>query len=152
MDKTILDKGIEEQKTQVEKNKKLSRKIVKSLYYNMQKDIEKAGIGIIIDDTDLSVEECNKIYGDEDNIIYCLGTSKITPQEMLKKIQKYDTEDDWSMYVSSEMRTLLCENIVRESKKNRGECQSLDNIKYVETSQNREEVFDEIIKELEEII
>ena len=142
----------EDQKKKIEKADKLSQKVVKSLYYNMQKDLRKANIGIIIDDTDLSIEECNKTYGDEDNIIYCLGTSEITPKEMQRKIMKYDTEDDWSSYIPNMMRTMLCENIVRESKENKRKCEDFDNIKYVETSQNREEVLNQIVNELENII
>ena len=53
----------------------------------MQKDIKKDNIGIIIDDTRLDVERCNEIYGNnENNVIYCLGVSKITQKEMEKRI------------------------------------------------------------------
>ena len=118
----------------------------------MQKDLRKAKIGIIIDDTDLDVEKCNEVYGKEENIIYCLGTSEITPKEMQRKIMEYDTEDDWSSHVPNMILTMLCENIVRESKENKRKCKEIDNIKYVETSQNREKVLNQIVRDLEDII
>ena len=86
----------------------------------MQKDIKKDNIGIIIDDTRLDVEKCNEIYGNnENNIIYCLGVSKITPKEMEKRIIENDTEDDWSSYIPKTLRSMLCENTISESKENK---------------------------------
>ena len=118
----------------------------------MQKDLRKANIGIIIDDTDLDIENCNDVYGEEENIIYCLGTSEITPKEMQRKIMEYDTEDDWSSHVPNMIRTMLCENIVRKSKENKRKCEKFNNIKYIETSQNREKVLNQIVKDLEDKI
>ena len=145
-------KDFEDQMEESQKNIQLSQKIVKSLYYNMQKDLIKDNIGIIIDDTNLSIEECSKKYGNNNNIIYCLGTSEISPEEMEKRIIEHDTEDDWSMYIPRIMRSMLCENIIRDSKKNKRKCENINNIKYIETSQNREEVLNQVVKDLEYII
>lgn len=148
----MLYEDLKKQKNAVEKTKELSQKVVESLYYNMQNDLRKANIGIIIDDTDLSVEKCNKIYGKEENIIYCLGTSEISPKEMLRRIMEYDTEDDWSSYIPCVMKSMLCDYIVSESKENKRKCEEFNNIKYIETSQNREKVLNQIVKDLENII
>lgn len=145
-------KDFEEQKKESEKTKELSQKVVRLLYYCMQKDVRKANIGIIIDDTNLDVEKCNEIYGKEGNIIYCLGTSEITPKEMQRKIMEYDTEDDWSSYIPCVMKSMLCDYIVSESKENKRKCEEFNNIKYIETSQNREKVLNQIVKDLENII
>ena len=119
----------------------------------MQKDIKKDNIGIIIDDTRLDVEKCNEIYrNNENNIIYCLGVSKITPKEMEKRIIENDTEDDWSSYIPKTLRSMLCENTISESKENRKKCMRLKNIKYVDTSEDREDVLNQIINDLENIL
>ena len=65
-------KDFEDQMEESERNIQLSQNIVKSLYSNMQKDLRKDHIGIIIDDTNLSIEECNEKYGNKHNIIYCM--------------------------------------------------------------------------------
>ena len=145
-------KDFEDQMEESERNIQLSQKIVKSLYSNMQKDLRKDHIGIIIDDTNLSIEECNEKYGNKHNIIYCLGTSEITPEEMEKRIIEYDTQDDWSMYISGIMRSMLCENIVNQSKKNKIKCEKFSNIKYIETSKKREKVLNQVVEDLEKLI
>ena len=56
------------------------------------------------------------------------------------------------MYIPRIMRSMLCENIIRDSKKNKRKCENINNIKYIETSQNREEVLNQVVKDLEYII
>ena len=141
--------NLEEHIIDIGEIKQISQTIVEQLFLNMQKDVKKDQIGIIIDDTDLDVKRCNKIYGNSNNIIYCLGISQTTPKELEEKIRKYDTKDDWSNYMSSRFISSLCENIINTSKENKEKCKNFKNIKYVDTSQNREEVLDQIIKDLE---
>lgn len=119
----------------------------------MQRDIRKDDIGIIIDDTMLDIERCNEIYGNnKNNIIYCLGVSKITPKEMEKRIIENDTKDDWSSHIPNALRSILCQNIISESKQNRKKCMEIKNIKYIDTSENREDVLNKIVKDLENIL
>lgn len=132
----------------IEEIRKTIQEMVRSLFLSMQKDTQRDGIGIILDDSSLDVQKCNELYGSEDNIIYCLGTSKITPKEMEQKIREHDTIHDWSLYISSKFISSLCKNSVRDSKENRKKCMRLKNIKYVDTSHNREEVLDEIVEDL----
>lgn len=129
-----------------EKGQKVSRE----LFQSMKKDLEKGNIGIILDDTKLSVERCEEIYGQEDNLIYCLGTAKTTAKEMLKKIRENDTYAEWSDYLPDSIIISLCEDAIKESKENRVKCQTRKNIKYWDTSQNREQVLQDIMKEIKE--
>lgn len=135
-----------------EKITKLSQIIVRLLFLSMKKDVSKDKIGIIVDDTSLDIEKCNKIYGEPDNIIYCLGTNKVKPKELERKIIEHDTEHDWSNYVSRDFLSIFCEDIVNESKENEIKCRKFKNIKYIDTSQDREKVLNQIIKDLENTI
>ena len=112
----------------------------------MKRDIRKDDIGIII----LDIERCNEIYrNNKNNIIYCLGVSKITPKEMEKRMIENDTG---SSYMPNAFRRILCQNIIYESKENRKKCMEMKNIKYIETSENREDVLNKIVEDLENVL
>lgn len=144
--------NFEKQVKDIEEVTKLSQIIVELLFLSMQKDVKKDNIGIIVDDTSMDIKKCNEIYGSPENIIYCLGTSKISPKELERKIREYDTKDDWSNYIPKAFLPIMCENIIKESKKNEIKCKKYKNIKYIDTSQDREKVLNQIIEKLEDII
>lgn len=149
------EEGIHDIATCAKRNSEIeekSQRISRELFQSMKKDLEKGNIGIILDDTRLSIEQCEEMYGQEDNLIYCLGTAKTTPNEMFRKIRENDTYYEWSHYFPDYMIMDLCENAIRESKENRVKCQTRENIKYWDTSQDREQVLQEIMKEIEEKI
>lgn len=134
---------------EIELNEKC-QKISRELYESMQKDLEKENIGIIVDDTSLSIEKCDEIYGKEDNLIYCLGTAKTTAKEMIKKIRENDKEHDWTHYINDDTIELFCQNVIKQSRENRKKCQTKPNIKYWDTSEDREQVLQDIMKEIKE--
>ncbi len=152
MNERINDADIEQQIKDVNIIAKLSKTIIGLLFFNMQKDLRKEKIGIIIDDTDMEIEWCNDIYGDGDNLIYCLGTSKITPQELQKRTEAYSTIEDWNTYLPKQIMYTMCEKMIKKSKENKEKCKSFKNIKYIDTSENREEVLNQILEEIEEKI
>ena len=136
----------------VKKVQRVCPKLINQLFIQMQFDTKRSGIGIIIDDTDLEVEECDVMYGSDDNIIYCLGTSRITYREMKRALNKYDTVDDWSKYWKDNSLSSLCDFCINTSKENAAKCKKYSRIKYVDTSYNREDVLNKIVDEIGTLI
>ena len=65
----------------------------------------------------MEIECCNDIYGDGDNLIYCLGTSKITPQELQNRTEAYSTIEDWNTYLPKQIMYTMCEKMIKITKK-----------------------------------
>lgn len=136
----------------VKKVEKVCPQFINQLFMQMQLDTKKSETGIIVDDTGLELEECNTMYGSDDNIIYCLGTSRITYREMKRALKKYDTASDWSKYWKDNSISEFCDFLINTSKENSEKCKNFSRIKYVDTSYNREEVLNEIVDEIGSLI
>lgn len=138
--------------TLIEKCRSLSKNIAKHIFMDMTRALSKNEVGIILDDSDLEIEECDKMYGNDGNIIFCLGTSRLTTREMKKHISSHDTKADWSKYTKDSFKSELFSQYIKKSKENEMKCKSYKNIKYVDTSYNREEVLNKVINELETLL
>lgn len=128
---------------------KKSHEFTRKMLEITQRDLKKSGIGIVLEYGDLSVEECDKIFGNKENLVYCLGTAETSKDEMYKKIRENDTEDDWSYYLSEYKMKLGCEIYIEDSKRNREKCKKTENIKYYDTSKDRDKIIGNILEDIE---
>jgi len=103
-------------------------------------------LNFILDSRGLEIKDINRYrYG---NIILVFGYPNITPQQCLENFSKYDTIDDWT-YIEPEWRLkILADIYVDDSKKYEEKCREL-NIKFVDTSNDREKVLNELMIWLE---
>lgn len=111
----------------------------------------RAEIGLILEGTDTSVEDCNKFFNDGNNIIYYLGPINISPIELAKKIKENDTEFDWTKNLPMNELLELCEKYIKRAKEYQKQCK-LYVIKFVDTSQDREQVLKQVLDEIEKQI
>lgn len=101
-------------------------------------------LNFIFDGMNIPLEELAK-YNKEDTIVLVFGYPKITIEEGLHNIRKYDTKNDWT-YIEPDYRIrMLFNNCIRESKEQQEKCRELG-IKFVDTSKNREQVLKDLFE------
>lgn len=103
----------------------------------------------IIESCDITIEDYQKYFQNENTLLYILGLSDINAKELLKNIRFYDSNTDWSAKYSDEYMLELCERYIEYSKKNKILCEQY-HLNYYETSHNREKVLHKILKSMEE--
>jgi len=132
---------IDIQKTEEKSEQKISK---------MMKDTCK-NTEVILEDFSLTIEKAIELYGNENNLIYCLGTCDLSPEEMLEKIRKNDTKFEWSYHMGNNTLLYACDIWISSSKENKEKCRKYHNIKYYDTSKNREKVLNEIVQDIKEV-
>ena len=87
------------------------------------------------------------------SILICIGYPKLTPEEVLKNWEKYDTDLDWTKKRTPEDLERHAKKHIEDSKHLQKECEKYK-IKFVDTSYNREKILNELVdyvrKELKE--
>lgn len=104
--------------------------------------------GFIIEGCEMTVQTCKELYEKDNNLIYALGRCENTTDEMVEAMIKYDTEFDWSYNMKKQELYNYCEKQIKKSKLLKDECNNL-NIKYYDTSFNRESVFNNILIDIQ---
>ena len=95
----------------------------------------------------LSLEEAKKL-ADDGNIVLVFGFPKLSKEEILHNIITYDTVQDWT-YIEPEWRLMMyAKSFLKESIEDEKECKKY-HLKFVDTSYNREQVLEELLKWLE---
>lgn len=79
--------------------------------------------------------------------VYFFGTPDLTPEENFEKIRKFDTEDDYTYYLSDKNLKERCIRFYHISQYLQAECQKYG-LPFINTSHNREEVIDFFIKNI----
>lgn len=119
----------------------------RDIYEELKIDLKSLGRSIIIDTYSLTVEDAVK-YFSSDCDIYCLGMPNETTKNLKQMIKNNDTRNDWSYYIGDIMLDLACNRIIKNSKTMKEQCEKY-NIKFFDTSGNREEKIEMIIKDIE---
>lgn len=119
----------------------------RDIYEELKIDLKSLGRSIIIDTYSLTVEDAIK-YFSSDCDIYCLGMPNETTKNLKQMIKINDTRNDWTYYIGDIMLDLACNRIIRNSKTMKEQCERY-NIKFFDTSGNREEKVAMIIKDIE---
>lgn len=79
--------------------------------------------------------------------IYFFATPDLTPEENFERIRKFDTDEDYTYYISDEDLMERCIRFSNISKYLQKECEKY-NLPLINTSYNREEVIDNFIKSI----
>lgn len=95
-----------------------------------------------MDTVDFDPKDC-KLF--ENSIIKCLGYPNITSKEVIKNWRKYDTDLDWTKQNSDSKLIDFAEKQIENSKRLKEECEKHD-VKFVDTSNNRDDVLDELLE------
>jgi adenylate kinase family enzyme len=83
-------------------------------------------------------------YQNSDNLILIFGYPRLSLQEAINNIRKYDTETDWTRLETNQSLETIFDTYIKDSKRNRTFCKK-HNIKFVDTSYNREKVLNELL-------
>lgn len=111
-------------------------------YYNFSNKYDTEYIKVI-DTVDFEPKDSNLF---ENSIMICLGYPNITPKEVVSNWRKYDTDLDWTKRKTNEELIEIAENEIKKSKQLKDECQK-HNVKFVDTSFNRNEILKQLLKE-----
>lgn len=87
----------------------------------------------------------------ENAIVVCLGYPNAIKEEVVKNWRKYDTDIDWTKSRSDEKLLHHAEKEIKNSQYLEEECKKY-NIKYVDTSSDREKVLEELANYIVEAI
>lgn len=117
-----------------------------SLFKNQAKR-NKIFFNYIFDSCDISVANALKYFKDENTIVIFLGYSKITKEEALSNYRKYEQKDDWTSDRTDIELLEHAEHWIENSKIFENDCK-LNNLKYVDTSFNRNEILENLAKEI----
>lgn len=131
-------------------NSKKFQLYLKQLIFQYWRD-GRDKVGIVLEGTDTSVEDCYEIFNDKNNIIIYLGPINTTPEELATKIKENDTEFDWSRNLSIEELIELSKSYIERAKKYNEQCQKYGFL-FIDTSQNRNQVFEQLLKDLEKMV
>ncbi|WP_310603688.1 hypothetical protein [Anaerosporobacter sp.] len=101
--------------------------------------------GMILDVYQLLPEDYMKYLHHANCEIFYFIPSEMTPEERFSILKTYDTEKDYTFYTPEEELRERCVEIVEVSKFIKEQCINY-NLPYYETTQNREEVFEQFIK------
>ena len=103
----------------------------------------------VIDTVDFGPKD-SKLF--ENSIMICLGYPNITPEEVVANWRKYDTELDWTFKKTDEELIEIASEEIKNSKRLQEECKNY-NVKFIDTSHERnnvlKELLEEVLKEIE---
>ena len=109
-------------------------------YYKYANMYEKDYIKVV-DTVDFEPKDY-KLF--DNSIFICLGYPNLSIEEVLNNWKKYDTELDWTKKRSDEDLLKHAKKHIEDSKYLQKECEKYQ-IKFIDTSNNREEVLKEIV-------
>ena len=127
-------------------NKKFQEFLASLFYRNIEQPRNK--YGYVLEGCETYVSDCNELFNDGNTIIYYLGMTNISPEELARNIRKYDSEKDWTYRKTSEEVLEYAKKCIELSKKYQQECEKYS-IKFVDTSRDREKVLKKVLEEIE---
>lgn len=124
-------------------------KFCAKLFYKHIASSNNACYNYIFDTCDVSVENAKKFFEDENTIIVFLGYPKLTAEEAFNNFRKYEKETDWTVKVSDNELRISAKTWSEKSRIFEEDCKKY-NIRFIDTSYNRDEILKELVKELSE--
>lgn len=109
----------------------------------------KGFFNYIFDSCDVSVENSIKFFMKDDTIIIYMGYTNINKYDVLNNYRKYEQPKDWTINRTDEELLIHVEEWIKKSKIFKNDCEK-NGIKYIDTSYNRDEVINQLKKELVE--
>lgn len=131
----------------------LPNEVIAEVFYEMldqmEIDLKKANRKMIFETHEISIENAKKQFEPLGFDIYCMGMPNENVDNLMKQIRNNDDDNDWTRKIGSVRLELICNYIINYSKENEEECKKY-NVDFFDTSGNREEKIEEIIKTIEE--
>ena len=128
------------------KNKKFQLFLQEYLYRNTIKE-ERNKYGYVMEGCETSVCDCNRLYNNDNNIIYFLAQVDITPEQLFNNIRNNDSKQDWTFKYTDDELMKIVKKLISNGKKIKKECEKY-NITFIDTSRNREEVLNDILNDI----
>ncbi len=120
-----------------------------SMLFNEEIRHNKSSFLYILDTCDITPKQANKLFDKtRDNLIF-LGYPSITFEDKWRDIKKYETNEDWTNRKEQKQVIKEIKEAVEKSKIFEKQCQEL-NIRFIDTSFNREKILKKLLEELTE--
>ena len=103
--------------------------------------------GYIVEGCQVLPDKVKEVFELENSIVIYLGHGKLSPEEILKNIRKYDTPEEYSYQRTDEIMLKQCREYYEIEKMIILKCKEYGFI-YVDTSTNREKVLCELKNKL----
>lgn len=115
------------------------------------KEEERNKYGYVMEGCETSLHDCNRLFNTKENVVYYLAPVDISPGDFADNIRKCDSERDWTYKLTDEELLKEATKMVEKGRKIKEECEKYD-ISFVDTSHNRKEVLESILREIEKEI
>lgn len=112
---------------------------------------DKKGYGYILESGQLHPKIVREMIDFNTTIVICLGLGNFTAEDMVKQCIQYDTEESWTYGLSREYLLEHAQDWYQCNEMLKQECPKYD-IRYIDTSSNRADKLQKILKELEELV
>lgn len=115
----------------------------------IQKNINKNGkeLGFIINGDSILPEDLLKYFDLNNMIIYYFVTEKLSPKQILENCRKFDSKEEWTTRRTDEELLDHFEFYKDVEKKIINDCKKY-NIKCIDTSENRQIIFNQLVDEV----
>lgn len=117
-------------------------------FFNSLISKDKNKYGYILESGQLHPKFVKEMIDFNDTIVLCLGLGNLTKEEMVDLCIEHDKEKDWTYGLSREYLRQHADDWYNCNEMLKKEC-SQYGIKYIDTSKNREEILNNILKEIE---
>lgn len=112
---------------------------------------DKNNYGYIVESGQLHPKTVSEMVNFNNTIVVCLGLGDLSLDEMVDLCIKHDTEKDWTFNLPRDYLKQHAADWFKANQMLKKECPKY-NIKYYDTSKNRVDVLNNIMKEIEEDI
>ena len=118
-----------------------SKKLIKQIFINSSEC--EPTLNYILDTSFLDLDDI-KDLDYKNNLIIVFGYPNITVEEEILNLLKYDTENDWTYREPEWKKRNYIDYYIKSSKHYEEECKKL-NLKFIDTSKNRQETLNELL-------
>lgn len=115
--------------------------------YNSLIRNDKKEYGYILESGQLHPKIVSEMIDFNNTIVLCLGLGDLTAEDMVEQCIKYDTEDSWTYGLTREYLLNHAQDWYNCNEMLKQECPKY-NIKYIDTSKNRENILKDILEDL----
>ena len=112
---------------------------------------DKNRYGYILESGQLHPKIVSEMIDFSTTIVICLGLGDLVAEDMVEQCLQYDTEESWTYKLPKEYLLKHAQDWYQCNEMLKQECPKY-HIRYIDTSKNRVEKLEEIVKELEELI
>ena len=117
-------------------------------FYNSLIRNDKSQFGYILESGQIDLKFVNEMIDRKNITVVCLGLGDLSIGDMVEQCVKYDIEDSWTYGLSKSYIKEHAKDWYERNKMLKRECPKY-NIKYFDTSRNRNTIFQEIIDYIE---